>query len=318
MRVLYTSQAIRKEIQRMFHSTIQRRVAIAAYVGDGALAHLPKPKGLEVYCWPHAGGTSADAVDALRARKARVFFADRVHMKVYWAEKMGALITSANLSDNAFGIGGLREAGVAIAADDVDIERLINSLHARPAKRAEIEKLRAKQPDNGVPHVGSAKVHIPTFANWYDGTGGMSWKWDYYDSFGGGPSARARSAAKEIDPSYSPVDFIYCKRGKLEEEDWVLRVRVTAEGILINPEWVYVERVVLVEKRDRFYNSMFPFQAVQARESRHCPPPPFLVDSRFKKALRSVSLMVGEEKVGTQVDSRRPTSSFLKKLRAAY
>ncbi len=112
MKVLYQSSDVRREIIKIFSHGGRRRVAIAAFVGDGAESYLPKPPGLEIICWPKAGGTNPNTLRRLTKRGAKIRFADRVHMKVYWADGYGAVITSANLSTNALGSGDLKEAGI--------------------------------------------------------------------------------------------------------------------------------------------------------------------------------------------------------------
>lgn len=82
------------------------------------------------------------------------------------------------------------------------------------------------------------------------------------------------------------------------------------------PEWVYIERVVLVEKNDPVYEPQFPYQAIQVRDHRHCPPLPFVIDSKFKAALRRASEEFGAKRIEKQVDSKPPTSAFLARLRA--
>ena len=97
-RLLYTSADVRQAIIRLFRSSKGHRVAISAFVGDGAEAYLPKPKGLQLICWPKAGGTNPNVLRKLMKRGVEVFFADRLHMKTYWSEDRGAVVTSANLS----------------------------------------------------------------------------------------------------------------------------------------------------------------------------------------------------------------------------
>ena len=315
-RVLYTGQEIRKEIHRIFANTKQRRVAVVAFVGKGAIAHLPKPKGLEVYCWPRAGCTIVSAIEELQDRKAKVYFADKMHAKVYWAEKSGAVIGSANISDNAFGSGNLRETGVAISSSEVDIEQLIRIIKPREVSAEELDTLRRQEAierrRNGAT---KAKVTIPTFAEWYDGTGGTKWKWDFWENYGGGVSRRANAAAKEMHPTFVPQEYIYCNRDTLRDDEWVLRVKLTTNGILMAPEWIYVERVVLVAKRDPVYDADYPYQAIQIRERRHCPAPPFTIDASFAIALRAASKFFGAESVKEQVTSKPPTKSFLARIR---
>ncbi len=55
-------------------------------------------------------------------------------MKVYWSEGVGAVVTSANLSTNAMGVGGLKEAGVLLGPEFIDIAKLLKPLERRPAE----------------------------------------------------------------------------------------------------------------------------------------------------------------------------------------
>jgi len=74
-------------------------------------------------------------------RRVRVFFADALHMKVYWSENKGTVITSANLSTNALGSGNLKEVGVLLEPGELDIDRLIQSLKLRPVTESALRKL---------------------------------------------------------------------------------------------------------------------------------------------------------------------------------
>jgi hypothetical protein len=81
-KVLYTSAEIRKAITQLFSSSRKRRVAISAFVGEDAEAYLPKPNGLELFCWPKGGGTNPNAIRKLRKLGVKVYFSRAVHMKV--------------------------------------------------------------------------------------------------------------------------------------------------------------------------------------------------------------------------------------------
>src|SRR5882762_3177429 len=111
-KVLYTSGAIYKQIQGLFGKPTpkDRRVVMVAYVGADALKFLPNPKGIRVICSPVLG-TSHVALEELKKRGATVEASDRLHMKVYWSERNGCVMASANLSRNALGMKGLNEAG---------------------------------------------------------------------------------------------------------------------------------------------------------------------------------------------------------------
>jgi hypothetical protein len=141
MRILNTSAAIRKAITTLMAPSKMRRVAIVAFVGDGARAFIRNPKGVEIICWPKAGGTNPLELRRLKKAGACIRFADRLHMKVYWAAGRGAIVTSANLTTNALGAGDLREFGVLLPANTIAIDDIIGSLKSRPFNRADIQKL---------------------------------------------------------------------------------------------------------------------------------------------------------------------------------
>jgi len=321
MRVLHSSSEVRAAIRKLFAAPKRRRVAIVAFVGRGASAYLPRPKGLELYCWPAAGGTSASAIKGLQKRGVRVAFAESVHMKVYWCKGAGAVITSANLSDNALGVGGLHEIGVLVPARTVKIDRLIRQIRPLAVTEARLRRLdvaeNARVGFRG--RRGGQATALPSFPEWLGGHRRRSWKWGYGEKVVPGFSRRARAAAKDVSPGLRPVTTVSCRRGQYREGDWVLDVNLSTGGLLSAPRWVYVNRVVLVEKSDRVhYSKDWPFDAVQINALRHCPSPPFRVDSRFRRALRAVSKMLGREKVEARVDGRPPTRGMLEQIRRLY
>jgi hypothetical protein len=125
VKILKSSASIRKAIGELMAPGGGRRVAISAFVGDGARAFIRKPLGVEIICWPRAGGTNPLELNRLKNAGAHISFADRLHMKVYWAAKRGAIVGSANLSTNALGAGGLKEFGVLLPPGSIDIDELI-------------------------------------------------------------------------------------------------------------------------------------------------------------------------------------------------
>ena len=72
--VLYTSAAVRKAIVDLLARPTARRVVVVAFVGDGAEAYLPHPKGLDLVCCPSPSGTNPNTLRLLRSRGVRVFF----------------------------------------------------------------------------------------------------------------------------------------------------------------------------------------------------------------------------------------------------
>src|SRR5690349_21276883 len=127
--ILYTSTDVRSAIIDVFRNSRGRRVAITAFVGNGVESYLPKPKGIELVCWPKAGGTNPEAIRKLIKLGVSVSFSPGLHMKIYWTEDVGAVITSANLSTNALGAGNLMEFGVLVPSKQIDINKLLRRIN---------------------------------------------------------------------------------------------------------------------------------------------------------------------------------------------
>ena len=122
IKVLRNSGEIREAVWKLFSAPKTRRVALVAYVGADAQDYLPYPSGIELICWDKEGSTDPDAIRELRRLKVKVSFANNLHMKVFWAEERGAIVGSANLSNNGFSDYGLYEVAVLFPANSIDIE----------------------------------------------------------------------------------------------------------------------------------------------------------------------------------------------------
>jgi len=159
-----------------------RRVAITAFVGDGARAFIRNPKGLEIVCWPKAGGTNPLELRRLKKAGARIRFADRLHMKVYWAAKRGVVITSANLSTNALGAGDLKEFGVLLPATSVGIDDVIESLRTRSFNKHEMDRLEREHRKLMARKQRSyRKPEKVSYSEWFELPVRPEWKLGWYD-----------------------------------------------------------------------------------------------------------------------------------------
>ena len=143
MKVLYSSKEIRKAVKRLFAAPApdDRRVALVAYVGAQASKFLPDPNGLEIICALEPGATSARALELLKNNGARIRQSNRLHMKVYFSSARGAVICSANASSNGLSGAGLKEAGVLVDAQEVDIARLIAYAKPRSISAVDLKML---------------------------------------------------------------------------------------------------------------------------------------------------------------------------------
>ena len=113
MEILYSSNEIHAKINQLFSSPKKdRRIILVAYIGNDVKSFLPSPKGITIICNPNPIATSLDAIAYLKSKGAKVFFSNSLHMKLYYSNKRGCIITSANLSNNALGSGKLKEVGI--------------------------------------------------------------------------------------------------------------------------------------------------------------------------------------------------------------
>ncbi|MEO0080808.1 MAG: phospholipase D family protein [candidate division WOR-3 bacterium] len=131
VRVLYAFRELAAAVKQVL-STKQRRLVISAFVGEGALNFLPRPRNTTLVCWPQPPGTNPAAVSSLVKAGVKVFFADNLHIKLYYGKGRGVVLSSANLSRNGLG-GGLREIGVLLPPDAVDPDRVLSSRRLRAA-----------------------------------------------------------------------------------------------------------------------------------------------------------------------------------------
>ncbi len=121
---LRDSKNIKDKLKWLFE-TDERKVAIVGFVGGNAAEYISNYKNLEIYCWPLPHATNPDGIIALNEWGANVYFKEKLHAKIYWAEGRGVIIGSANLSDNALGEGGLSEFAVYIRDEKFNIDDVI-------------------------------------------------------------------------------------------------------------------------------------------------------------------------------------------------
>lgn len=309
-------------MKRLFTDERGRRVAIVAFVGKSADAYLPHPKGLELICWPQAPGTNPSVIyDLMNKKKVHVRFADRLHMKVYWTATQGAVVASANLSTNAYGRGALHEAGVLLPSKTINIDDVIISVNPRKVTPRALNKLRieSKREPGRQPTPGEEK----TFLHWLKQPKRKRtpWKLHCFPVYGGGASGRLRAAARKEMGSTRVVDWIYCRKGEVKSEDYILSVDLASRRKPVADSWFFVHRVVLVAKGDKRYNPDWPYQAGQLYRSAACPPTPFLIDdTHFRTALRATYKTLGPdaEKEFSIKTTCRPSKRLLKLTEKNY
>jgi hypothetical protein len=304
MKMLYTTKEIKQEIDALFSDTKRRRVAIVAFVGNDAEAYLRKPEGLELICWPKAGGTSATTVKKLQNAGANVRFADNLHMKLYWAEGKGAIITSANLSTSALGAGNLKEIGIRVPASTIDIKKVIREVKPYDVTSQQLVTLERQNA-----HLSNVtrmfKQTSITFAEWYESGQLRQLKlgyWCEHANFCKEAIERARR-----DYGVKPRNYIESYEKDFHKEgDCYLsfRIKERRDGTFEIPQkspmkWGNVDFVV----KDSTQRSSY--QAVQVyRDNVYSMP--FRLDQRFKAAFVKAANEYGIKKIYNAKTSLAP------------
>lgn len=315
-KILYTSSDVRKTIIDILGKSKGRRVVITAFVGDGAEAYLPNPKGIELVCWLKAGGTNPEAIRKLIKNGVKVYFAEALHMKVYWTEDCGVVISSANLSMNALGSGNLREIGVLLPSAKFDINKVIQKIKPKKVDKKELDQLesahRAYYKSN---KVRREKVGAPSFLEWADNSLRSEWRIGFSD--GEAPTSLAVKKLLRTQFNVSePNDFICCPKNTYQENDWILNFQIK-NNAPIKIDWMFVDFVTKMQKSDEAYSTKYPYQAVQVWSSNRYPLPPFKIDARFKRALTIALKKFGVEKF-KNADPYKPSKILIDLISKSY
>jgi hypothetical protein len=315
-RVLYDSSELYNAIKRILSDTQQQRVAVVAFVGSGAHAFFPSPRGLRLICNPAPGSTSGLAIRRLMKRGAIVEFSDRLHMKVYWSSRKGALVTSANASANGLAAKGLYEAGVMLGSDAVDIKRIISSVKPRKPTRRDFQRLDSVPPQTPGKRAVSTGAELFDFAEWATSAHPKKWKLGWWQE-NVGQAVQGKESAKKIYGISRSDYWLNVSKKQCKPGDWVLTFRMTSRSVT-QIRWLYVHFVVPVSKAEKaIYEADYPFQAIQAVPLRACPEPPFALSKAFKSAFRQAVAEFGIDRLGEMGDLEVPKavmSSLRKRL----
>lgn len=299
--VLYSSGEIHASIKKLFSepSTKDRRVALVAYIGGDGESYLPHPKGLHVICNPSPGGTNPDTLRGLIKRGAKVEFSDRLHMKVYWSQSQGCIITSANASSSALGVMGLREAGAYFPPGIVDIDRLINYANPRPVRQSDLDELDrgAKEQKKNAGKKRQKRESAPEFLGWYTSSYRRKWKIVWSEEEVSGTAKVAKAMTFTEYGLKEPYTWVTAGKGRVSRNDRLLSFFFTANGVK-SIQWIYVDFIVKISpKETRYYYKDWPYHAVQVHAPSHYPFPPFRITSAFRKALRNAIKRYSRERI---------------------
>jgi hypothetical protein len=286
-KILYTSAQVRQAINQLFSSSKKRRVVITAFVGEGAEKFLPRPNGLRLICWAKAGGTNPNALRKLKQRGVRVEFANNLHMKVYWTQDQGAVLTSANLSTNALGAGNLKEIGVLLEPGEFDIDRAIRLVKPHPWSAKiilDLERQHNKLATSARELFPSRKPS-PDFIEWLNSPDRPEWKLGAITEWANiSPSSNAKLRSKEVGET-EPYDFFQTATKEFHDGEWILTFDLKGRSPT-NTEWMYADCALPISKTDKAYDSERPFEVLQFHAPKYYTTVerPFCINPKFRKA----------------------------------
>jgi hypothetical protein len=258
--ILYEAEVIRGKIKDVLAAKNGRRYAIVAFVGRDALDFVHEPKGLIVYCWPNVAATNPDGIKGLIGKGAKVYFVDRLHMKLFWSERGGAVVGSCNLTQNGLGDGAssLREmAYFTPDASQVQVDQVLKAVRAsrREVTGTELAAYRKKYNAAAARRdewkSGKQEPKGGTFTEYMrqslkgDQRLITTW-WRDYEEKMPGAIVKAVRESEEQSESRAPEnfirDYVYCKR-KPNRGDWVLTCRLGTSGTYGRLDWVFTHVV---------------------------------------------------------------------------
>jgi len=223
-------------------------------------------------------------------------------MKVYWSNRLGCVICSANASRSGLGGSNQKEAGVYLPPNVVDIKRLWNYAKPKPIQKGDLKRLARESDRASRQRANGSKEPPPDFLEWYNQLGPSDWKLGYWEE--AAPFAKsAVKTAKERFGVMQPHQMLTVKQGQAKPFEWHLTFKLPGGTSL---DWLYVDFIIKVDRSDKaaFYKE-HPYQAVQANSPVEYPPPPFKLDKAFRTAFKQAIVTYGQERIKT-IDTVRP------------
>ena len=314
MRVLYDSGKVQETIKGIFKTSKGQRIAITAFVGDKAIAYLPNPEGIKLVCWPKAGGTNPNSVRDLMRRGVEAYFASNLHMKLYWTEDKGAVLTSANLSISALGSGGLKEIGIYLDSGEIDIARIWRTIQPRPVSNALLDKLEMAHRDYFKRNPLN-KLRLPkktNFLAWYSMRLRPRWKYAWAEERDVKLSERSKALLKREHGSTDYELILQAAKGDYNVNDWVLYFS-SKEDSVKQIAWTYAHHVIEVSTKELSnHDKELPVQVIQVFPlSTLSFAPPFHIDKEFRDAFRKAFCEYGGDKKFGELTSTHMTNKFI-------
>lgn len=305
--ILIGGAAIRRAVWEIMRLPDVRKVVVVAFVGIGAEQYILRrglnATRLKIICWDKEGCTSPEAIRTLQERGAKVHFAKNLHMKLYWAEGRGAVIGSANLSNNGLGDNGLAELAVRVKADEIDIRAILKDIESRSVNDALLADLfqrtaEYRRRNNGADVFEAHSKPKILFEDWLKRRQ-PSWKFfayrEYFDSDPVAPVQQAGISFADVEDYWSGVQW------HTAVSEWSLQVDMNDGDI----QWAMADHQIRMKRNDPHREP--PAETHYAVQITKKPGiPPFKITKKFREAVKQ---FVESEKLMTYKDCTRYTKA---------
>ncbi|UVW30708.1 phospholipase D family protein [Massilia sp. H6] len=312
MRALLSANAIRTAVHDVLVDPSQDRVVAVAFVGKDPTRWLPSNlKGIQLYCWPKLGSTNPASIETLLNMDVEVHFVENLHAKLFWGAAGGAVIGSANLSENGMDENRLIEAAVHLPAGDPAIADFLSSIHARAVGSKEHEKEFRRQLDRlhiadvqylqRNPHPrkaasGEKPAASRTFGDWSESKMPERWQLGWWEEKAEPP----RDAAVEFSSRYPGQQYeswLPGVKGELIEGVATLSVKFSSDPrrVLVRPApyWWYPEDCIVSHQKNA---QQYPYNwlaRIDIPVGRGVPFNP--AEKRFQLALKATVDSLGDD-----------------------
>lgn len=282
MKVLYKTKNIRLAIVKLLSTSKGERIVISAFVGAGSEIYFPKPKNIQLICWPQPGSTNPNTIRELLKRGVKVYFANKMHIKLYWTSDKGAVITSANLSSNALGSGGQIEIGILLPPGIINIGKVISNIKPKKVTETELQKLE-KAHHEFIKHNPTSIIRSTidrSFKQWFESKTPEKWKFEVWDVAKIKLSSNAHNLLIEEHGSPKCQEWMSANKDEILENEWILCLRETPKR-LGKAKWMFAHHVIRVPVKERkLKNDGFAYQVLQVSPLRLYERPPFSLSGK--------------------------------------
>lgn len=313
MQVITEGKEIQRAIWNLLRDKDDERAVAVAFVGADALSYLPEPKGLNLFCWPRAGGTNPYAIEQLVRSGVKVRFVPKLHSKIYWSRKGGTLIGSANLSANGLGENGLHESAILIPPGKFDMGEYVRTLSPLRDEefgselarlRKEYEELAHKAPNQ----LTSGKRITPrSYLGWYESPSSIrqQWRLAYWDEEEDHVPSDAEAKYKENTGQKPPRWYMTCERSTDLEGYKHTLCFTKRDNAIEGLEWFIPQTLIKTSDKRR---TRYPFVWYGATREQNVP---FRLDKPFANAFRTCIRDYGFSEL---LSLKKPSKKFLDNL----